>query len=149
METKETLEIELYQENGVLEIKDFNELKNGVMDYISRRPITHITNDIELDELTKLRTQVNKMVETLSTTRKNIEKEVIGTFKSQCTEIEKILGKYSDDITKELNVYKENNITRFASTPKIITATIKFYDTKKIELLAQFCETNGLTLSIK
>ena len=90
---KELDEFELQEqkdEKGVFYVKNYDELLNWTKEAIASYEVKDITNDVEKKEAKDFRAKCNKACTQIKSLRLSLEREILGTFKSQSMAIEKL-----------------------------------------------------------
>lgn len=128
----------ILNENKTFEIEKFDDIKNGIQEYINKLPLNIVISDAtDLKAVKDSRTEVNKIEELIKKNRIASEKIIIGTFKNQCKEIETLLKGASDKL-KELVDNYQNKIKE-----EIFKLEVKSTNKEIIEEVRKFAISKG------
>lgn len=135
--------------NGQLEIKDFEEKLNWVDTYLEENKVYMITNDQELKENKETRARINKLIAEIQRYRIDNINDIISVCMSQFKTIEDKLDERQKALGKEIKTYTDSKKVVVVETKHKITATLKFYDEQLISKIQEFATANNCELSIK
>ena len=140
----------LDKKTGQYEVKDFENVKKIVADFIEREvvPIKEITDDVMFKSTKELRTDIRKKKEAIAQARIQINSLLLGTFNGQLKDIEAMLDS-SDKVLKEkVDAYNEL-VKGKDNKPKVITLVVKGFDPKAIEKIKALALKSGCTAEVK
>lgn len=140
----------LDKKTGQYEVKDFDNVKKIVADFIEREvtPIKEITDDVMFKSTKELRTDIRKKKEAITQARIQINSLLLGTFNGQLKDIEAMLDS-SDKVLKEkVDAYNEL-VKGKDNKPKVITLVVKGFDPKAIEKIKALALKSGCTAEVK
>lgn len=140
----------LDKKTGQYEVKDFENVKKIVADFIEREvvPIKEITDDVMFKSTKELRTDIRKKKEAITQARIQINSLLLGTFNGQLKDIEAMLDS-SDKVLKEkVDAYNEL-VKGKDNKPKVITLVVKGFDPKAIEKIKALALKSGCTAEVK
>lgn len=153
MEEKEekALEIVSSKQGGVLAVKDFETVKALVDKVVESNKPFLIIDDEDKTRAKKVRAELNKKVSTIDRMRIDSVSDFVSAFEEQCKALTAPLKKLADDYGKEIKAFEDSQklVSPVDNKPKVITATIKYYDSKTTDKLVKFCEENGCTLKVE
>lgn len=131
-------------ENGVLEISNFDTVKNSVVEFVNRPMFNiEIISDEDYKELKKARTELNKRQKEITDGRLKITRAFCGEFEKKCKEIESILKEKSAEIGDKLSGYKQDKKI------KIYTLEIKTADIELIAQIKAICDKANCEVKMK
>lgn len=140
----------LDKKTGQYEVKDFENVKKIVADFIEREvvPIKEITDDVMFKSTKELRTDIRKKKEAITQARIQINSLLLGTFNGQLKDIEAMLDS-SDKVLKEkVDAYNEL-VKGKDNKPKVITLVVNGFDPKAIEKIKALALKSGCTAEVK
>lgn len=140
----------LDKKTGQYEVKDFENVKKIVADFIEREvvPIKEITDDVMFKNTKELRTDIRRKKEAITQARIQINSLLLGTFNGQLKDIEAMLDS-SDKVLKEkVDAYNEL-VKGKDNKPKVITLVVKGFDPKAIEKIKALALKSGCTAEVK
>ena len=140
----------LDKKTGQYEVKDFDNVKKIVADFIEREvtPIKEITDDVMFKSTKELRTDIRKKKEAITQARIQINSLLLGTFNGQLKDIEAMLDSNDKVLKEKVDAYNEL-VKGKDNKPKVITLVIKGFDPKAIEKIKTLALKSGCTAEVK
>ena len=141
-------------ENKVLEIKNYSKLFNQATEYAKEvsSKFEVLSSDDDYKALKNARTELRAISKSVSDTRKNVNELIMATFNEQSKSIEKLLNDTDNDLKGRVEDY-EKNVLHKAEKPKMVTMTIKLYNSpdglKLVEKIKSFAKKLGVSVEIK
>ena len=152
-ETVFELETISNRETGTLVVKDFDATYALAEKIIAEHPIVKIENDEVKKQIKATRATFNKIVKAIDRKRIDTLAEFGFEFEAQCNLIKQVFDKHQAKMGEVIKEYEDSQklVVSEGETakPKVITATLKFYDEKIVKKLTDFAQKNGCELSIK
>lgn len=149
MEQEKSFELVSFNNKGTLEIFSYEVLLEGVKNYIASNKVFLIQDKADLKLAKETRAEINKKIKAIDRFRIDSIDDFVCLFASQCKEITSLLNEQQKAFGEAIKTYEEQQKTSTIAKPKVITATVKFYDPKIIEKLQQFATENNCELTIK
>ena len=152
-ETVFELETISNRETGTLVVKDFDTTYALAEKIIAEHPIVKIENDEVKKQFKATRATFNKIVKAIDRKRIDTLSEFGFEFEGQCNLIKHLFEEHQARMGEAIKEYEDSQKLVVAegetAKPKVITATLKFYDEKIVKKLTDFAQKNGCELSIK
>lgn len=140
----------IVEPNGTINVGSYEEILAFINGFVEAN------NDLVIDDAEgfktakEIRAAANKTIDLIKRHRIDTIKEYVGTFEERCKNLETILDNFAKGLGKKIKAYDDAQKTVSAATaPKVITATLKFYDEKVVDKLKTFAEKHGCQLTIK
>lgn len=150
MEQEKRFELTSIESDGTLQINSYAEFLEGVKNYIASNKVFLIQDKGDLKLAKETRAEINKKIKAIDRFRIDSTEDFVSLFVSQCKTITGLLEEHQKAFGEAIKAYEEQNKAVSGITkPKVITATLKFYDAKVVEKLKKFAEQNGCELTIK
>ena len=138
------------ESTGKYVIKNFDLVREGCQAFIKENGYQDlvITNDSDYKLIADGRTVIRKKIDAIASARKNVNELVLGEFNTQLKELEKML-KEADDLSKEKVHTFDEEVKGKVLKPRIITLTVKNYDSKVIEKVKAYATKLGCAAEVK
>ena len=149
MEQEKTFELVSVENEGTLEINSYEVFLEGVKNYIASNKVFLIQDKGDLKLAKETRAEINKKIKAIDRFRIDSIDDFVSLFASQCKEVTTLLNEHQKAFGEAIKTYEESQKASTIVKPKVITATLKFYDSKVIEKLQVFAQENGCELTIK
>lgn len=150
MEQEKSFDLVSVNNKGTLEIFSYESFLEGVKNYISANKVFIIQDKSDLKVAREIRAEINKKIKTIDRFRIDSIDDFVCLFASQCKEITSLLSEHQKAFGEAIKTYEENQkAVSTIAKPKVITATLKFYDEKIIEKLEQFASENNCEMTFK
>jgi len=146
---EEKFEIDLVNNNDVIELKNYEKTLEIANEILGEYQAFKIENDDELKIAKEKRAKLNKVVSMIDRRRIDTINDFTSLYVNQCKSLTELFDKRQKEIGIEINKYIESKKESVVSKPKVITATVKFYDEKVVDKLSNFCSKNNCELSVK
>lgn len=149
VEQEKTFDLVSIEDEGTLVISSYETLLEGVKNYIASNKVFLIQDKSDLTLAKKTRAEINKKIKAIDRFRIDSIEDFVSLFAEQCKTITALLNEHQEAFGEAIKTYEEQQKENTITKPKVITATLKFYDEKIIEKLKQFAQENGCELKIK
>ena len=149
MEQEKTFDLVSIEDEGTLVISSYETLLEGVKNYIAANKLFLIQDKSDLKLAKETRAEINKRIKAIDRFRIDSIEDFVSLFAEQCKTITALLNEHQKAFGEAIKTYEESQKASTIAKPKVISATLKFYDTKVIEKLQAFAEKNGCELTIK
>ena len=150
MEQEKTFELVSIENEGTLEIGSYEIFLEGVKNYIASNKVFLIQDKADLKLAKETRAEINKKIKAIDRFRIDSIDDFVSLFATQCKTITSLLDEQQKAFGAAIKEYEEQQkAVSTLNKPKVITATLKFYDEKVLEKLTQFAQENGCELTIK
>lgn len=150
MEKEQTFELTTIESNGTLEINSYDNFLEAIQNYINKNKVFVIQDEADKKLAKKIRADINKRVDAMQRFRIDTTEDFVSTFVKQCKVIEDLLYEHQKEFGAAIKAYEDQQkAVSVSNKPKIITATVKFYDEKIKAKLEQFAQENGCELTFK
>lgn len=133
----------------VIVIKDFEENKKVVIDYIEGKTLIEKIEDDETNKAVKAdRTEIRKKLDLIKQARISIVKLYTGQFETQLKELEKLLSEGDSKLKALVDAYALSKKVNEPPKPKAFTLTVKGYDEKAINKIRDAAIKAGLSAEL-
>ena len=150
MEQEKTFELVSVENEGTLEINSYEVFLEGVKNYIASNKVFLIQDKGDLKLAKETRAEINKKIKAIDRFRIDSIEDYVSLFASQCKEVTALLNEHQKAFGEAIKTYEDSQkAVSTLNKPKVITATLKFYDEKVLEKLQAFAEKNGCELTVK
>lgn len=150
MEQEKTFDLVSVESEGTLVIDSYEAFLEGVKNYIAANKVFLIQDKADLKIAKETRAEINKKIKAIDRFRIDSIEDFVSLFASQCKEVTALLNEHQKAFGEAIKAFEETQKTvSTIAKPKVITATLKFYDTKVLDKLKSFAEKNGCELTIK
>ena len=150
MEQEKTFELTTIESNGTLEINSYENFLEHIKAYIEKNKVFVIQDEADKKLAKKIRADINKKADAMDRFRIDSIDEFVSTFATQCKTIANMLDEHQKAFGAAIKAYEDKQkAVSVSNKPKVIIATVKFYDEKIKEKLQQFAKENGCELTFK
>lgn len=131
--------------NGEPKIKDFEDVKAQVNEYIGERLHQDliIINKVDLQVLKSARTEIRKQKDQVKLLRQLVENQYIQTITGQFKELETLLDNADKDLKGRVDTYEKEVVGKVAKA-KLSYLTVKSIDVEKLKQVQDFAKSLGL-----
>ena len=146
---EKNFELVSVENEGTLEIGSYELFLDSIKNYIASNKVFLIQDKGDLKIAKEIRADINKKIKAIDRFRIDSIEDFVSLFAEQCKTITALLNEHQKAFGEAIKTYEESQKSSTIAKPKVITATVKFYDAKIIEKLQQFAQENGCELTIK
>lgn len=146
---EKNFELVSVENEGTLEIGSYELFLESIKNYIASNKVFLIQDKADLKLAKETRADINKKIKAIDRFRIDSIEDFVSLFAEQCKTITALLNEHQKAFGEAIKTYEESQKASTIAKPKVITATVKFYDAKIIEKLQQFAQENGCELTIK
>jgi hypothetical protein len=146
---EKNFELVSVENEGTLEIGSYELFLESIKNYIDSNKVFLIQDKADLKLAKETRADINKKIKAIDRFRIDSIEDFVSLFAEQCKTITALLNEHQKAFGEAIKTYEEQQKSSTLAKPKVITATVKFYDAKVIEKLQQFAQENGCELTIK
>ena len=146
---EKNFELVSVENEGTLEIGSYELFLESIKNYIASNKVFLIQDKADLKLAKETRADINKKIKAIDRFRIDSIEDFVSLFAEQCKTITALLNEHQKAFGEAIKTYEDQQKSSTIAKPKVITATVKFYDAKIIEKLQQFAQENGCELTIK
>lgn len=148
----EELDIQTEMISNLLTIPNYNELLKKITEYLDNSCFKNlvIVDELDLKDVKKKRTSLNKLLTNVKRTRIDTLKVITGAFEEQLKSIENAIEETSKILSKNIKDYEELRKPKEEdNTPKIYTLSIYSFDKNQLKELKKLAKEQGLKAELK